>query len=552
MSNNDNNNSNANVGDWVAKYLGALNIDKAFGVISIHNMPILDAFTRHGMTQFITARGEAGAANMADGAARVTGGLSVLVTSTGTGAGNAAGALLEAANAESPMLHLTGQIPSLYVDKNWGYIHEATDQPGMLKSIGKGYWRVNSGAEIAEILPKAIACALSYPQGPVHVEIPIDVQKSLCNADIVKPVEQTVATLAESDLEQVVDFLARCKRPLLWLGGGCKPSQTAVTALADMGIGVVTSTQGRGVIDENHAMSLGSYTADKTTEELYQQCDGMLIVGSKIRSNETLSYALKLPQRRFRVDLNELARNHAYSFDGFIQADAQSLLPALAKALVGRIKVDPELAVQVSATRLSAVTNCLKLGAPYSALAEHIGENYEDFIWVRDITLSNSTWGNRLLNRSLPKTAMHATGGGIGQGLPMAIGAAVAGGKRVVCLTGDGGLQLCVGELATLAETNLPVTMVLMNDYGYGVIRNIQTAHYDGRGGNTDLLTPDFSLYAKALGMRYQKIDCLSKASAALSAAEAHPGPSIVEVDMSAIGPFEHLFAGPPSRKKSS
>src|SRR6185437_9623126 len=109
------------VGDLVSVVIEANNVRLAFGVISIHNMPILDAFHSRGVVRFIPARGEAGAANMADAAARVGGGLGVVVTSTGTGAGNAAGALVEAMTAGTPLLHLTGQIERRYLDReNWG------------------------------------------------------------------------------------------------------------------------------------------------------------------------------------------------------------------------------------------------------------------------------------------------------------------------------------------------------------------------------------------------------------------------------------------------
>src|SRR5215470_2393781 len=121
----------ATVGDHIEAFLGACGVTIAFGVISIHNMPILDAFYRAGRIRFVTARGEAGAASMADAAARVSGGLGVVVTSTGTAAGNAAGALVEASTAGTPLLHLTGQIDTPYLDRNLGFLHEVPAQLGM-------------------------------------------------------------------------------------------------------------------------------------------------------------------------------------------------------------------------------------------------------------------------------------------------------------------------------------------------------------------------------------------------------------------------------------
>ena len=116
------------VGELVARFLEQCGVKVAFGVISIHNMPMLDALHRRGHIHFVPARGEAGACNMADAAARVSGTLGVCVTSTGTGAGNAAGALVEALTAGTPLLHLTGQIESDFIDRDLGFIHEAPAQ----------------------------------------------------------------------------------------------------------------------------------------------------------------------------------------------------------------------------------------------------------------------------------------------------------------------------------------------------------------------------------------------------------------------------------------
>src|ERR1700722_9990931 len=125
------------VADVIATFLLSCGVRTAFGVISIHNLPILDAFYRGEKIRFVPARGEAGAVNMADSYARVSGGLGVAVTSTGTAAGNACGAMIEANTAGTPLLHLTGQVESAYVELNCGYIHEAPRQLDMLKAVSK-------------------------------------------------------------------------------------------------------------------------------------------------------------------------------------------------------------------------------------------------------------------------------------------------------------------------------------------------------------------------------------------------------------------------------
>src|SRR6516162_174392 len=136
-------------GDVIVQILKAAGVECSFGIISIHNIPIYDAIARQGDIRTITSRSEAGAVNMADGYAKATGMLGVAITSTGAGAGNAAGSLIEAQTNGTPLLHITGQIDSPYLDQGKGFIHECKDQLGMLKSISKEAFRVRSIGSLA-------------------------------------------------------------------------------------------------------------------------------------------------------------------------------------------------------------------------------------------------------------------------------------------------------------------------------------------------------------------------------------------------------------------
>jgi acetolactate synthase I/II/III large subunit len=130
----------------------------------------------------------------------------------------------------------------------------------------------------------------------------------------------------------------------------------------------------------------------------------------------------------------------------------------------------------------------------------------------------------------------------------MAVGAALAGvPAKTIALLGDGGLMVNLGELATAAENRANIVFVLMNDRGYGVIRNIQDAQFGGRRHYADLHTPDFKLLAAALGLQHQKVSHVDHFPAALDRALLARGPQIVEVDMQAIGRFAESFAGPPA-----
>lgn len=541
------------VGHAIAAFLEQCGIKAAFGVISIHNMPILDAIGERGRIRFVPARGEAGATNMADAYARTTGGLGVCLTSTGTAAGNAAGALVEAWTAGTPLLHLTGQIETPFLDRGLSYIHEAPEQLSMLKAISKAAFRVRSADTALSVIRQAVHAAMSAPRGPVSVEIPIDIQSALIPMPLdLQPLPVAPVTPAANALDRLADDLAQARRPLLWLGGGARGAATAVKRLRDMGFGVVTSTQGRGVLPEDDTNSLGAFNLQAPVEAFYQTCDAMVVVGSRLRGNETLQYRLNLPRRLYRIDADPAADGRGYANAQFVHGDAALALEGLADRLQGRMRVEdsflPDLQTARSQASAALRDGLGDYGELVDSLQRHLGR---DFNWVRDVTVSNSTWGNRYLRVFDPLAGVHALGGGIGQGLAMGIGAAVGAaatgsGKKTFCLSGDGGFILNLGELATAVQEQADVVFVLMNDGGYGVIKNIQDSQYGGRRHYVDLHTPDYAALAASLALRHARVSRVADMDAALVFAAREAGPCLIEVDMLSIGAFKTVFAGPP------
>lgn len=541
------------VGHVIAAFLERCGVKLTFGVISIHNMPILDAIATRGAIRFVSARGEAGATSMADACARSTASLGVCITSTGTAAGNAAGGLVEALTAGTPLLHITGQIEVPYLDRDMAYIHEAPDQLTMLRAVSKKAWRVRSADTALATFKEAVRCAMTAPTGPVSVEVPIDIQAALIEMpqDLeplgvapLAPDAQAVAHLANT--------LAAARRPLLWLGGGARGAGAAVARLVQLGFGVVSSVQGRGVLREDHPMNLGAYNVQPAVEAFFKTCDAMLVVGSRLRGNETLKYQLKLPQALHRIDVDATANGRSYANECFVSADASLTLHALADQLEGRLTIDPTFAADLRGAHQRAVAGLRDGLGPYASLVDAVQNAAgEHFNWVRDVTLSNSTWGNRELRLFDARAGVHAMGGGIGLGLAMAIGTALGAkvhntGKKTLCLAGDGGFILNLGELACAVQERADFTIVLMNDKAYGVIKNIQDAQYGGRQVYADLHTPDYAKLADAMGFAHRRIGDLSQAAAALAELAKTPGPRMLEVDMLAVGNFKTAFAGPP------
>jgi acetolactate synthase-1/2/3 large subunit len=539
------------VGDLLARALADLGVTTAFGVISIHNMPILDAIARQGRIRFVPARGEAGAMNMADAYARVSQSLGICITSTGTGAGNAAGSQVEALTAGSPVLHITTTIDRAFMDRDRAPIHDVPRQPDMLKAISKHYIRAWEPSNAVDALVAAARAALTAPTGPVTLEIPIDVQRvtqrgrSLPARCHVAPIQPDPA-----QLDALAEMVLRAERPMLWLGGGARGAAVAATELVERGFGAVTSTQGRATVPEAHPRSLGAFNMTPAAQKLYERCDLMVVVGSRLRGNETRNNAMPLGRPLVQVDAEPTQAGRNYPVDAFIHGDARLVLEGLLARLPATLATDAGFLHDIAIARAQSEGALRGTLGPYQMVAEallaRVGPGGHPF--VRDVTLSNSTFGNRYVHLGAPHLGVHALGGGIGQGIAMAVGAAMAGETaKTIALVGDGGAMLMIGELATAADQKANIVFLLMNDAGYGVIRNIQDAQYSGRRAYADLLTPDFSLLCRSIGMAHEKVSEINGFEAALDRALSVEGPCVVEVDMVAIGPFAESFAGPPA-----
>jgi len=537
------------VGDLIASALADLGVTTVFGVISIHNMPILDAIARQGRIRFVPARGEAGAMNMADAFARVTRGLGVCITSTGTAAGNAAGSQVEALTAGSSVLHITTQIDRPFMDRDRAPIHDVPRQPDMLKAISKAYIRVWEPHQAVDAVRAGAQAALSAPAGPVSLEIPIDVQRVKLRAR--GPARVAVQHVVPDPdlLDALADMILRAERPMLWLGGGARGASAAATALVDRGMAAVTSTQGRATVPETHPRSLGAFNMTAQAQALYERADFMLVVGSRLRGNETRNNAMRLPRVLAQADAEPTQAGRNYPVDLFVAGDALLVLEGLLARLPARLATDAAFLDAVAPAKAAGEAALRRTLGPYAAIADTLSARVlaGAHPWVRDVTISNSTFGNRFVKLAAPRLGVHALGGGIGQGIAMGIGAGLAGAGRAICLVGDGGAQLMIGELACAMEMAAPVTFILMNDRGYGVIRNIQDAQYGGRHDYSNILTPNFSLVCASVGLPHRRVSDVAEFDDALDAAMAAEGPNMIEIDMLAIGPFAESFAGPPA-----
>ncbi|MHA6669358.1 thiamine pyrophosphate-binding protein [Homoserinimonas sp. A447] len=535
----------SNGGELLVAVMDALGIDTAFGVVSVHNLPLVDAIARD--RRFVPVRNEAAAVNAADAYGRVRGTIGLAITSTGTGAGNAAGALIESLSAGTSVLHVTGQIESQYLGKGRGFIHETQDQSGMLKSVSKAAYTIYSADSAADILCGAAAESLSSPSGPVSVEWPIDLQYS---PQSVTELSITPAEPRSPDPAAValaVELIREARRPLLWAGGGAIEARSEVEAfLSTTRAGLLTSNAGRGVVHEGHGSCIGNFASSPASADILEKSDLMISIGTHFRSNETKDYELRLPARHIQIDVDPAAIGRTYPTDVGIVGDAALSLRAMTEALPTRTQTEDDWLTEVARVRRLARQTLRGSIGWQASICDAVRAAFpRGAIFARDVTIPSSTWGNRLLAIDSPRENVFPRGGGIGQGVAMGLGAAISQpALPTLVMVGDGGISVSLGELLTLAQENPWVVVLVFNDRGYGVLRNTQDSHF-GRRSGVDLATADFGMLAKSLALPYWNVSSLEQVEEALAAALTVGGAAVVEVDVDAFGPMPTPFLPP-------
>lgn len=534
------------VAEAIVRELVNAEVDVVYGIVSIHNMPIYDAILREESIRIVTSRGESGAVNMADAYARATGKLGVVITSTGAGAGNGAGSLTETWNSGTPLLHITGEADSNYIGTDQRYIHEAKDQLKMMEGAGKTAYLLKRPKQTTSFMRKAIEEACTVPKGPVTISIPTNFQAQIIPENELIEVETMELTEGNISLPaSVIDKIVAAKRPILWAGNGViesGASKELLTLVDTIQPAVITSEAGKGVIPESHPLCIGNFAATPQVEHLLKESDLLISVGVRFRGSETNDWTLPTPENHINIDLNPEAFNRNVDTQTLLVGDAKIVVKEINRALETR-EVSPQSAYQdeVKAARKAVRDDLRSQIGPYGEVADVMSEQLpEDTILLTDVTIPGYTWGNKLFNINEPRNYLHMTGGGIGQGLPMAIGAKIGQpDKPVVLIAGDGGFMVNAGEMITAAQEDTPIIVLLFDDGGYGILRYYQEAAY-GRRAAVDLTNPDFVMMAKSMGFESERVTSVEAFKEGLANAIASNKPYMVVVDVNEVGVLEY------------
>lgn len=533
-------------GDVVYEALRALGVEHVFGIVSVHNIPIYDAIKRGGGITPIDVRHEQAGLHMADAYARATNKLGVAITSTGPGACNAMAGLFEAGFASSRVMMITGQVDLPFYGKGKGVLHEAEKQVDMLRSVTRRMESVREVQDIADAIFRVADDILTGRPQPGAVEIPVDLQYAETTEQALRFPAPQPRVPDDGRIGEAATLLGEASKRVIWAGGGVisAGASAELVALAEaLRAPVFTTTNGRGAIPEDHELAMGPFTTVPALRPVIQDADVVLAVGTRFQAGSTGNFNLEIPGRLIHVDVDPRVVGLNYRPDVTVMGDARITLAALASATNAQ-PGDAAFLERAIELRDEARANIREqMGPDHEIIMDTMRELLPaDANIVRDATVPAYVWGNRLIPIVAPNTSFNPTSAAIGPGLPLAIGAAVGSGSATVVIQGDGGFMLSIGELATAAQYSLPVIVCVFNDGGYGVLRAIQGARFEGRTTGVDLHTPDFAGVATAMGMKGFKVRGVDAFREAFKEALESEGPALLDIDMSSLAPLGGMF----------
>ncbi|HEX2071831.1 MAG TPA: thiamine pyrophosphate-binding protein [Thermoleophilaceae bacterium] len=539
-----------NVAEAVVDELVEAGVEVVFGLPGVHNLSLFAALDASPI-RTVVVRHEAAAAYAADAVGRLTGRPGVCVTTSGPGAANAITAMGEAQASRSPLLHITTTVARRHLDpsRSRGVLHEHPRQRDLFVPVSKVALHLY-GAGAAADVRDALAVAAVPPQAPTYVELPTDLlddeaaPAGIPDDESRRAVDRSpggprlsqAPELGSAEPRGLADRLAAAERPAIWVGSGAAACGASIAALAERlhAPVVLTHSAKRRWDAAPHPLVLAHPPHEPPVAELLDECDALLVLGSDLDGMMTQEFRLPLePILRVDVDPERAAGDDRY-------ASAQAVVADVAEVVEALLKIVPErshgwgpqsvAAADAGARQALADDADARGGLAYlSALDAALGDR--DAAVVCDMAVTGYWAGGYLPLRPARRILYPLGWGTLGFALPASIGAAVAHPGRAVAICGDGGALFAIGELATLAQERLDVTVVVHNDACYGMLRYDEERHF-GRTFAVDLEAPDFTALARSFDIPAWNADLSAGRDfeSALTAALATDGPSLVEV----------------------
>ncbi|RJF75422.1 thiamine pyrophosphate-dependent enzyme [Rhodopseudomonas palustris] len=518
-------------GEAIVQGLVAHGVDTVFGLPGAQIYGLFDGFAKAQM-KVIGARHEQACGYMAFGYARASGKPGVFSVVPGPGVLNAGAALLTAFGCNEPVMCLTGQVPSAYLGKGRGHLHEMPDQLATLRSFIKWAERIEYPGAAPALVARAFQEMLSGRRGPVALEMPWDVFTQRAETAAALKFDPVAPPAPDPDrIAAAAKLIAQSKTPMIFVGAGALEAGDEILELAEsIDAPVVAFRSGRGIVSNRHELGLTFAAA----YQLWPQTDLIIGIGTRMELPTTFRWPFKpdgLKSVRIDIDPAEMRR---FTPDAAIVSDSKAGARALADAVskVGYTKTTGRREVIRAAT--AKTQQDIQAIQPQMAYLKILRDVLPDDAIVTDelSQVGFASWYGFPVYQ--PRTFLTSGyQGTLGSGFPTALGAKVAcPDKPVVAITGDGGFMFGVQELATAVQYNIGVVTLVFDNSAYGNVRRDQLHGFEGRVVASDLVNPDFVKLAESFGVGAARVTSPDNFRPALERALAAGGPQLIAIDV--------------------
>lgn len=534
-------------GEAIVSGLVAHGVDTVFGLPGAQVYGLFDAF-HQAQLKVIGARHEQACGYMAFGYARSSDRPGVFSVVPGPGVLNASAALLTAFGCNEPVLCVTGQVPTQFLGKGRGHLHEMPDQLATLRTFVKWADRIEYPGNAPTIVARAFQEMMSGRRGPASVEMPWDVFTQRADTAAAQVLEPLPAPRPDPDLvRQAAALIKTSKAPMIFVGSGAIEAGEEILELAEMiDAPVVAFRSGRGIVSNAHELGLTMAAAYR----LWPTTDLMIAIGTRA---ELPASGFRWPYqpsglKSIRIDIDPAEMRRIIS-DAAIVADAKAgtadLVAAVKKAGYARTRGRREAIREATATAQAEIQRIQPQMAYLNILREVLPANAIVTDELSQVGFASWYGFPVYQTRTFITSGYQGT---LGSGFPTALGAKVANpDKPVVAITGDGGFMFGVQELSTAVQFNIGVVTLVFNNNAYGNVRRDQRERFDGRVVASDLVNPDFVKLAESFGVKAARVTAPDQFKAVLEKALAHSGPYLISVEVprdSEVSPW--AFIHPP------
>ena len=482
---------------------------------------------------------EQGASHAADGYARATGKVGVVIATSGPGATNLVTGIATAMLDSIPMVAITGNVPTSLIGRD---SFQEINITGVTMPITKHNYFVTDVNELADTIREAFRIAISGRPGPVLVDIPKDVQLAECEFELAAPVEPFAENEADdADIERAVELINQAKRPYIYIGGGAAGQGMAmgIMALAEkLDAYIGCSFMGLSAIPSDHPRLLGMQGMHGHFASSMANKEADLIIGIGVRFSDratgnTAKYAKRAKIIQLDTDLAEINKNVKVdvglignlvsSFNRIYNRVEKLENPEWVKMVEGFKKREAEIAAEADRRQ--------KAKMPPKKIFDIINEIKDASTVIATDVGQHQMWTAQYARFERPRRFASSGGlGTMGYGLGAAIGAQIGSGDKTVLITGDGSFGMNLNELATAVSYNCPVVTVVMNNGVLGMVRQWQTLFFGKRYSNTVLQRKtDFVKLADAFGMPAERVETPDEFRAAFERAMKHDGPYLID-----------------------